>query len=69
MEQWNHSINSIQGNEATGVSSSLYKASAQVTQFSKTGEILRVYDFMGLYYSRSRHIDLTGTQKQYKNIQ
>ena len=49
MEQWNHSINSIQGNlRATGGSSpSLYKASAQVTQFSKTGEILRVYDFIG----------------------
>ena len=52
MEQWNHSINSVQGNlRATGGSApSLYKASAQVTQFSKTGEILRVYDFVGLYH-------------------
>ena len=60
MEQWNHSINSIQGNlRATGGSSpSLYKASAQVTQFSKTGEILRVYDFIGLYPSEVGTIDL-----------
>ena len=60
MEQWNHSINSIQGNlRATGGSSpSLYKASAQVTQFSKTGEILRVYDFIGLYPSEVGTIEL-----------
>ena len=60
MEQWNHSINSIQGNlRATGgASPSLYKASAQVTQFSKTGEILRVYDFIGLYPSEVVTIDL-----------
>ena len=60
MEQWNHSINSIQGNlRATGRSSpSLYKASAQVTQFSKTGDILRVYDFVGLYPSEVGTIDL-----------
>ena len=60
MEQWNHSINSIQGNlRATGGSSpSLYKASAQVTQFSKTGEILRVYDFIGLYPSEVGTVDL-----------
>jgi|TARA_B100001094_G_scaffold134034_1_gene129842 hypothetical protein len=60
MEQWNHSINSIQGNlRATGGSSpSLYKASAQVTQFSKTGDILRVYDFVGLYPSEVGTIDL-----------
>ena len=60
MAQWNHSINSIQGNlRATGGSSpSLYKASAQVTQFSKTGEILRVYDFIGLYPSEVGTIDL-----------
>ena len=60
MEQWNHSINSVQGNlRATGGSApSLYKASAQVTQFSKTGEILRVYDFVGLYPSEVSTIDM-----------
>ena len=60
MEQWNHSINSVQGNlRATGGSApSLYKASAQVTQFSKTGEILRVYNFVGLYPSEVGTIDL-----------
>ena len=36
----------------------MYKASAQVTQFSKTGEILRVYDFIGLYPSEVGTIDL-----------
>ena len=60
MEQWNHSINSVQGNlRATGGSSpALYKATAQVTQFSKTGEILRIYDFVGLYPSEVGTIDL-----------
>ena len=60
MEQWNHSINSIQGNlrATAGSSPSLYKASAQVTQFSKTGDILRVYDFVGLYPSEVGTIDL-----------
>ena len=39
MEQWSNQIQSLQGNLRTfgGASPSLYKAQAQVTQFSKTG--------------------------------
>lgn len=51
LEEWNHAINSPQGNlRALGSASpSLYKTSAQITQFSKTGVPLRVYDFVGMY--------------------
>ena len=51
IEQWNNAINSFQGNLNTlgGSSPSLYKADAQITQYSTTGEILRVYNFVGLY--------------------
>lgn len=51
MEQWSNAINSFQGNlnNAGGSAPSLYKANAQVTQYAKTGEILRVYDFVGLF--------------------
>ena len=60
MEQWNHSINSVQGNlrNTGGSAPALYKASAQVTQFSKTGDILRIYNFVGLYPSEVSTIDL-----------
>lgn len=51
LEQWSHAINSAQGNVNTagGSSPALYKSTAQVTQFGKTGEILRVYSFVGLF--------------------
>lgn len=60
MEQWMNSINSFQGNlrQLGGSAPSLYKAGAQVTQFSQTGEVLRVYDFVGLYPSEVGTIDL-----------
>jgi hypothetical protein len=60
MEQWSHSINSAQGNVTTagGTAPSLYKANAQVTQYSKDGSILRVYNFVGLYPSEVGAIDL-----------
>lgn len=65
MEQWSNSINSFQGNISTGGGSapSLYKSVAQVTQFSKSGEILRVYDFIGLYPSEVSQIDLAWDQE------
>lgn len=65
MEQWSNGINSFQGNVSTagGSAPSLYKSTAQVTQFSKTGEILRVYDFVGLYPSEVSQIDLAWDQE------
>ena len=60
MEQWSNAINSFQGNlnNAGGSAPSLYKANAQVTQYSKTGEILRVYDFVGIFPTTVAAIDL-----------
>lgn len=59
MEDWCHSINSAQENlRSLGSSSpSLYKTNAQITQFSKTGVPLRVYDFIGLYPSNIAAIE------------
>jgi hypothetical protein len=53
LEHWNNAINSFEGNltNVGGSAPSLYKSNAQVTQYSKTGEILRVYDFIGLWPS------------------
>jgi hypothetical protein len=60
MEQWSNAINSMQGNvnNAGGTAPSLYKANAQVTQYSKTGEILRVYNFVGIFPTSVGAIDL-----------
>lgn len=60
LEQWSNSINSFQGNVTTagGSAPTLYKSNAQVTQYSKTGEVLRVYNFVGLYPSEVSTIEL-----------
>jgi hypothetical protein len=60
MEQWSHAINSAQGNLRTagGSAPSLYKSNAQVTQFGKTGDVLRVYNFVGIFPSEVSTIDL-----------
>lgn len=65
MEQWSNAINSLQGNVSTngGSSPSLYKSTAQVTQYSKTGEILRVYNFVGIFPSEVSQIDLAWDQE------
>lgn len=51
MEQWNNSINSYEGNinQLGSGAPALYKSQATVTHFGKAGEILRVYQFNGLY--------------------
>jgi hypothetical protein len=53
MEQWMASINSHQGNlrQLGTAATASYKSQAQITQFSKTGAPLRVYNFNGLYPS------------------
>lgn len=60
MEQWSNQIQSLQGNLRTfgGASPSLYKAQAQVTQFSKTGVPIRTYSFTGIYPSNIAPIEL-----------
>ena len=50
MESWVNAINSLQGNINTlGSSPTLYKSQALVTQYSKTGNILRTYQFNGIF--------------------
>jgi hypothetical protein len=60
MEQWMNSINSHIGNlRETGSSSpNAYKAQAQVTQFGKTGNIIREYQFNGLFPTSVSTIDV-----------
>ena len=71
MEQWSNAINSFQGNlnNAGGSAPSLYKANAQVTQYAKTGEILRVYDFVGLFPTEIAAIALGWDQDAIETFQ
>jgi hypothetical protein len=60
MEEWSNKINSLQGNlrQFGAASPLLYKANAQVTQFSKTGTPIRTYQFNGIFPSAIAPIDL-----------
>ena len=60
MEQWSNQINSLRGNLRTfgAASPSLYKANAQVTQYSKTGVPIRTYTFNGIFPQTIAPIDL-----------
>jgi hypothetical protein len=61
METWSNQINSLAGNLRGFGSSSplLYKATAEVTQFSKTGVPIRTYKFNGIYPSEIAPMDLS----------
>lgn len=60
MENWTNQINTLQGNLRTFGSSSplLYKATAEVTQFAKTGVPIRTYRFNGIYPSEVSSMDV-----------
>jgi hypothetical protein len=60
MEDWMSSINSHEGNLRTlgSAASSEYKSQATVTQYSKTGLPLRVYNFNGIFPSAIASIPL-----------
>lgn len=60
MEQWSNAINSHQGNlrNFTDASPLLYKSTAEVTQFAKTGEPIRTYRFNGIYPAQISNIGL-----------
>ena len=51
LEEWSNGINSHEGNLLTAATGSAltYKSTALVTQYSKTGNILRVYQLNGIY--------------------
>lgn len=65
MEEWNYSINTYEGNlniagggGAGSGAPAFYKSTAEVRQFSKTGQVLRVYRFNGIYPDVVSTIDL-----------
>lgn len=60
MEEWSSSINSNQTNLRSFGSAAplLYKSTAEVTQFSKTGVPLRSYKFNGIFPTTISSIDL-----------
>jgi hypothetical protein len=60
MEEWSNQINTLQGNlRGFGAASPLlYKSTASVTQYSKTGAPLREYTFNGIFPIEVSTIDL-----------
>lgn len=59
LESWSNSINQMRGNRRlSGSSPTSYKANATVTQYGKSGNVLRTYKFEGLFPSRIAAIDL-----------
>jgi hypothetical protein len=60
MEEWSSTINHNQTNLRTFGSAAplLYKTTAEVTQFSKTGVPIRTYRFNGIFPSSIANIDL-----------
>jgi hypothetical protein len=60
IEEWSNRINSLQTNIRSFGSAAplLYKSTAEVTQFSKTGVPIRVYKFNGIFPSSITSIDL-----------
>ena len=60
IEEWNNQINTYEGNlRATGDSPAAYKSTALVRQFSKGGDIIRTYEFDGLWCSDIAPIDFS----------
>lgn len=61
LEEWVNTIQSPESNlrELATASPLLYKSQATVTQFGKTGEVLRVYQFNGIYPQTVAAIDLS----------
>lgn len=60
MEQWSNQINTLQGNlrQFGSASPLLYKATAEVTQFSKTGVPIRTYKFNGIFPTEVSSMDV-----------
>ena len=60
MEEWSHAINGAVSNlrNLGSASPSLYKTDAQVTQFSKTGVPVRVYNMVGIFPQEIGAIDV-----------
>jgi hypothetical protein len=59
METWMSAINTHEGNLSAAATPLQYKAQAQITQFSKTGLPLRVYNFNGLFPTEISPINMS----------
>ena len=57
LEEWMNNINATVDN-VSQVFNTVYKSQAQVTHFGKAGDILRQYDFVGLFPTNIAAIDL-----------
>lgn len=60
IEQWSNAINSLEGNlNTTGSAAPLnYKSQAIVTHYGKTGDIIRTYQFNGIWPSSVAGMEL-----------
>lgn len=59
VETWSYQINSHEGNKHINMSSPAdYKSTAEVYQYNKSGDIIRVYKFDGIYPETVSTIDL-----------
>jgi hypothetical protein len=59
LEQWNNTLSTRESNLRTsGNTPASYKSTALVRQFGKDGEVIRVYEFDGLWCSDIAPIDL-----------
>ena len=60
LELWHNKINSLAGNRNTtgSASPSNYKFQAEVSQYSKTGDVVRTYTFYGLFPTAISPIEL-----------
>jgi len=60
METWSSTINSLEGNlrQTRTSSPNEYKSNATVTQYGKTGDVIREYFFDGIYPADISPIDL-----------
>jgi len=57
LEEWVQAINGTTSNQSA-VFNTVYKSQAQVTHYGKAGDILRTYDFVGMFPTNIAAIDL-----------
>lgn len=62
LESWSSAINGLENNKREKIGNDIenvYKQTATVTQFSKTGNVLRQYEFVGMFPQTIGAIDLS----------
>lgn len=71
LEEWSNAINSLEGNvrNAPGSEASLIKSTAEVSQFSQTGEVIRTYKFVGIFPTAIAGIDLDWSSENVEEFQ